>query len=112
MHPLKVTLLPIASHDRVSMVDFPAAMMAVVDRDLSPPPCVALLQTSLHLTRAEAELAQALVSGLTLAAVAQHLERSINTCKSQLKAIYAKTGCRNHVDLTKTLLLETLGDRY
>jgi DNA-binding CsgD family transcriptional regulator/PAS domain-containing protein len=111
-HPLKVTLLPIASIDRVSMVNSPTAMMTVVDRDMSAPPCSGLLQTSFHLTKAEADLAQALFSGLTLAAVAQHLGRSINTCKSQLKSIYSKTDCRNHAELTKTLLFGTLGERH
>ena len=34
-----------------------------------------------------------------------------NTCKAQLKSIYAKTGCRSHVDLAKTLIMTALGER-
>jgi DNA-binding CsgD family transcriptional regulator len=48
---------------------------------------------------------------MSLREAATGLGRSINTCKAQLKSIYAKTGCRSHVDLAKTLIMTALGER-
>jgi DNA-binding NarL/FixJ family response regulator len=68
------------------------------------PPSADVLREVLALTEAEAELAIALFSGQTLRDAARHLARSINTCKSQLKSIYKKTGSRTHTELAKCLV--------
>ena len=50
------------------------------------------------------------VTGVVTAAsaCAERLGKSFHTCKTQLKSIYAKTGCRNHVELTKALFMSAL----
>jgi len=64
---------------------------------------MALVATSMGLTHSEAALACALFSGITLMEASNQLGVSLNTCKSQLKAIYIKTDCRSHVDLVKAM---------
>jgi DNA-binding CsgD family transcriptional regulator len=109
---LKITLLPIVSIERFSMAAKPSILVALVDPDLAPSPWEGLLESTLRLTKAEAALARSLFSGLTLRQSALDLGRSINTCKTQLKVIYSKTGCRNHADLAKTLVMTALGERH
>jgi DNA-binding NarL/FixJ family response regulator len=108
---LKLTIMPIASVDRFSMAARPSALIIIVDPDSAPRPATSLIQATLGLTRAEASLAHALFSGMSLREAATDLDRSVNTCKAQLKGIYAKTGCRSHVDLAKTLVMTALGER-
>ena len=88
----------------------PSALLIIVDPDRAPKPESALIQATLGLTRAEALLAHALFTGMSLARSRLHLGRSINTCKAQLKGVYVKTGCRSHVDLAKTLIMTALGE--
>ena len=107
---LKVTLIPITSPDRFSIVGKPSALMVIVDPGNAPGPHAELIQTTLALTQAEAELAQALFSGMSLREGAMKLDRSINTCKAQLKSIYSKTGSRSHVELAKKLMMTALGE--
>jgi DNA-binding CsgD family transcriptional regulator len=107
---LKLTILPITAVDRFSVAARPSALLVIVDPDTAPKPETALMQATLGLTRAEAALAHALFSGMSLREAATALGRSINTCKAQLKSIYAKTGCRSHVDLAKTLIMTALGE--
>lgn len=108
---LKLTTLPIAAMDRFSAAARPSALLVIVDPDNAPKPETTLIQATFGLTRAEAALAHALFSGMSLREAATGLGRSINTCKAQLKSIYAKTGCRSHVDLAKTLIMTALGER-
>jgi DNA-binding CsgD family transcriptional regulator len=55
------------------------------------------------LSPAEARCAVSLGEG-TLGSAAADLEVSVDTAKSQLKQIYAKTGCHSRADLTRLLL--------
>ena len=70
-----------------------------------------MVQAVMGLTRSEAALARELFVGKSLREAAQHLGRSVNTCKAQLKSIYTKTGCHTHVDLVKSLVMTALGER-
>lgn len=56
------------------------------------------------LTPAEARLAVALAEGLSLEEAAAKLKVSINTVRSQLQAVFAKTGIRRQAELTAMLL--------
>jgi DNA-binding CsgD family transcriptional regulator len=67
-----------------------------------------LVQMTLGLTRAEAALACALFRGHSLREAAAELGITANTCKSHLKRIYQKTGCRSHAGLVKTLISMSL----
>jgi DNA-binding CsgD family transcriptional regulator len=104
---LHVSVLPVRSRD--SFADTcPAAILFVFDPAADVKPAVAVLRKALRLTEAEALLACVLFTGITLREAADQLHLSINTCKSQLKAIYVKTGCRSHVDLAKTIFMASV----
>jgi DNA-binding CsgD family transcriptional regulator len=64
---------------------------------------------SLHalfgLTPAEADLANALVAGESLAEYCQRRRISVNTGKTQLKAVLGKTGTRRQAQLVRVLAL-------
>ena len=57
------------------------------------------------MTEAEAALASTLYSGISPREAADTLGLSINTCKTQLKSVYAKVNCRSHVQLVKKLTI-------
>jgi DNA-binding CsgD family transcriptional regulator len=61
------------------------------------------LQALFGLTRAEAALASALVAGESLADYCQRRGVSINTGKTQLKAVLAKTGTNRQAQLVRLL---------
>jgi DNA-binding CsgD family transcriptional regulator len=84
-------------------------MLLIPDPLLVPKQPTEVVREALHLTDAEALLATTLFAGGTLRRAADELRVSINTCKSQLKSIYAKTGCRNQADLVKTVFAAALG---
>jgi DNA-binding CsgD family transcriptional regulator len=56
-------------------------------------------------TRAEADLAQHLAEGRTLSEAADASGVSINTVRTQLRGLLAKSGARRQSDLVRTLLL-------
>ena len=60
---------------------------------------IELLRQSYGLTRAEAQLAQALLRHGSLAACRQALRKSSETLRTQLKALFAKTGTRRQSEL-------------
>jgi DNA-binding CsgD family transcriptional regulator len=63
-----------------------------------------LLSTTFDLTPAEARVAARLTSGLTLEATAKEFKVSITTVRSQLKAVFEKTGTNRQADLVRLLL--------
>jgi DNA-binding CsgD family transcriptional regulator len=84
-------------------------MLLISDPLLVPKQPTKAVREALHLTEAESRLASTLFAGVTLRQAAENLHVSVNTCKSHLKAIYAKTGCRSHADLVKIVFAATLG---
>lgn len=72
------------------------------ERSLEPDP--GMLMRLYGLSAAEARTAQALAGGARLADAAAALDLSVNTLKTQLKQIYAKTGCGSRAELTRLLL--------
>jgi DNA-binding CsgD family transcriptional regulator len=104
---LRVTVLPVPK-PHPSMNRHPACMLLVVDPNTLGTPSVETIMELLQLTAAEARLACELCKGISLREAATALGVSVNTCKTQLKSIYARTGCRSHVDLVKALLLSGL----
>jgi DNA-binding CsgD family transcriptional regulator len=101
---LSIAVLPVRS-PQLFTATIPSCMLVIFDPENSTQPAVATIKQALQLTEAEALLASLLFTGISLRASAARLDLSINTCKTQLKSIYAKTGCRSHVDLAKTLLM-------
>ncbi len=60
------------------------------------------------LTRAEARLAAKLAEGLSLEEVSDEFDISIETARSQLKSIFAKTGARRQSELMAKLLTSVM----
>lgn len=57
------------------------------------------------LTKAEARLANNLLAGLTIAEVSQSQHISLNTLRTQLKSVFAKTNTKRQIELVRKLLL-------
>ena len=106
---LLVTVLPVLSPELLISTPQPVALLLVLDPERAPRPRTVLIQKALHLTQAEAALANILFEGTSLREAAEALGKSANTCKTQLKSIYAKTGCRSHVDLAKAMMTTAFG---
>jgi len=100
--PLKIFVIPIQLTAAAFALTQECAVV-IFGSEGSSRPNMAIVARSMGLTHAEASLACALFSGLTLIEAANQLGLSLNTCKSQLKAIYIKTDCHSHVDLAKAM---------
>ena len=60
------------------------------------------------LTDAEQRVAELVAKGLSNRLIAERLAYSIKTIETYLSRIYAKTGCRNRVDLTRRFTATTV----
>lgn len=85
----------------------PSVFLMVTDPDLQPAPPKDRLQAIFGLTGAEARLAAALVTGLTIADYVEETGLTDNTVRWTLKQIQAKTDCRRQVDLVRLLTATT-----
>jgi DNA-binding CsgD family transcriptional regulator len=83
----------------------PERLVLVLARDLSrrPRPVPESLLRAFRLTPSEARLAGRLAAGDTLAQTAEALGLSKETLRSQLRAIFAKTGVHRQADLVALL---------
>lgn len=82
----------------------PRAIVFINDLSRKRPVDTVLLQRTYGLTTAEARTAAALCEGDSLGEVGATLNVSINTLKTQLQSIYAKTGVSSRSGLTALLL--------
>jgi DNA-binding CsgD family transcriptional regulator len=105
--PLKIFVIPLRQTAAAFALTQGCAVV-VFGPEGNARPTMALVARSMGLTHSEAALACSLFSGLTLIEAANQLGLSLNTCKSQLKAIYIKTDCRSHVDLVKAMFAACL----
>lgn len=80
------------------------ALLFVFDPEASPHVRAELVQRLFGLSEAEAQLAVAICSGLTPEAASVERGTSLNTVRSQLKSIFAKTGTSRQADLVSVLL--------
>ncbi len=81
-----------------------AALLFAFDPDCAPAVGVDAVRTLLGLSAAEAQLAVALCSGMTLDDTARERGTSIHTIRTQLKSIFNKTGTRRQCELVSLLL--------
>jgi len=79
------------------------AILVVAGHNTSSGLSPELLQGLFDLTPAEARLARALMQGLTLAQAARQFGNSEATIRTQLKALFAKTGQTRQADLIRML---------
>jgi DNA-binding CsgD family transcriptional regulator len=76
----------------------------ISDTEQPRAPDAHMLRRLYELSPAEARAATALADGARLAIAAAKLGLSVNTVKTQLKQIYAKTGCSSRADLARLML--------
>ena len=80
----------------------PAALIMIADSDQRTVPREATLR-ALGFTAAETRIAQKLVAGRTLAAVARDVGLSHNTARAHLRSIFRKTQATSQVELVRLL---------
>ena len=101
--PLAITLCPISANALPFFQD-PRAMLLVSDPDLAVNPAANMLASLYKLSPAEAQLAAALASGANVTDYAEVRELSLNTVRTQLNQILAKTGTHRQAELVKLIL--------
>lgn len=102
--PLTVAVLPVNLPDLFDASSRPACLLLIVDPDRKVRMQAGVIQRSLDLSPAESRLALAVFHGQSLQQAAKTLGRSYNTCKTQMKAIYLKTGCASQAELVKKIM--------
>jgi DNA-binding CsgD family transcriptional regulator len=74
-------------------------MLLIFDPDRRVTGRVDTIARDLGISQREAEVASLVVSGYTLREVAQRLQITLNTARTHIKSIFAKTGCRSQIAL-------------
>jgi DNA-binding CsgD family transcriptional regulator len=82
----------------------PLAVIFIRAGDPAPLPLPELLRQAYGLTAAEARVLLAVVGGARLAHYAEGQAVSLETVRSQLKHVFAKTGCARQADLVRLVL--------
>lgn len=100
---LVLHVLPVerAAHDVFASADFVIFATPVTAPDA---PTADLLSGLFDLSVAEASVARAIASGQSLQEIAWAREVSLETVRTQLKGVLAKTGTRRQIDLVRLLL--------
>ncbi|BAT61062.1 bacterial regulatory proteins, luxR family [Variibacter gotjawalensis] len=102
MPPHVIHLLPVvgSAHDIFAQVSWICLAVPVVPRDV---PGAELLQGLFDLTPAEARVARAIGAARPIDTIAKALGVSALTVRTQLKAVFAKTGVRGQAELVRLL---------
>jgi DNA-binding CsgD family transcriptional regulator len=96
--PLLVYAVPLAG-EALDVFSAARALVIVVDLDARAVPAETHLRHALGLTSAEARLAQQMAGGEALGTAANLLRIGKETARSQLKAVFAKTGTQRQSEL-------------
>jgi DNA-binding CsgD family transcriptional regulator len=101
--PLSLLVCPLRPH-ALNLGPPPAALIIFGDPDATPSTSTQALVNLYGLTRAEARLMAALVDGERLEHYADRHQISINTARTQLKQVLAKTGHGRQADLIRDVI--------
>ena len=107
-HPemqLIVTPLVQEEYDGISDPSGPYALVVLKSLNIEGPLSETLLHDLYGLTPAETRLSTMLLQGATLSEIAEQVAVSMNTVRTQLKSIFAKTGIKRQADLVRKLSL-------
>jgi DNA-binding CsgD family transcriptional regulator len=104
--PLTVLVSPFRSETLGYGPAQPVAVVIFSDPDNQKPVSERALMQGYGLTKAEARLLSALLSGEGLSAYARKAGISINTAKTQMRHIFWKTGHDRQVDLVRTIMTD------
>jgi DNA-binding CsgD family transcriptional regulator len=100
--PVVVHLIPVTGDAR-DLFGGGLGVLAITPLTKPGAPDVALVQSLFDLTAAEARVAGGLVEGLTLDQIAERHKVRINTVRTQVKSIFAKTGSSRQSQLAALL---------
>lgn len=98
--PLIMNCVPVP----VLSEDGPHSVLLLIDLDATPLPSAACLEQIFGLTRAEARLTLFLVGGKTLTEIAEMLNLSVATVRTQLKCVFEKTYTHRQAELVVLVL--------
>lgn len=101
--PAALHIVPVrrAAHDLFNLA---SAILVLTQTASGPTPQTPLLQALFDLTATEADLAARIGAGQTIEQVARADAKAVETVRSQLKSVLAKTGCRRQTDLVRLLV--------
>jgi DNA-binding CsgD family transcriptional regulator len=104
---MQLVVTPLAQAESRGYADLNGHYALVVLKSLNTegPLSEAILHDLYGLTRAETRLSIMLLQGATLSEIAQNAGVSLNTVRTQLKSVFAKTGMKRQVDLVRKLSL-------
>lgn len=89
--------------EAIAVPEAPRVLLVVTDPANATVPGDAALAALFGLTEPQAALARAIASGVSLAAHARRAAIPIETARSRLKAVMARTGCRRQAELAALL---------
>jgi DNA-binding CsgD family transcriptional regulator len=100
--PLVIRVMPVDGAARTAFLGA-RALLIFSDVDKKSPPPSAVLTQIFRLSPAEARLASLIATGVSVAQAAEQFGVSLDTIRTQMKAIYAKTGTRRQSELVSLL---------
>lgn len=102
--PLFVRVLPLAAQSPLNQAwQAPLAMIVVTDPESTPIPPERILTDLFALSPAEAQVALMLAAGQRLGETAERRRTGLETVRTQVKAIMAKTGTARQAELVRLL---------
>jgi DNA-binding CsgD family transcriptional regulator/PAS domain-containing protein len=103
--PLSVLAVPTSPSYTTWLSGHPAWMLLVFDAERTLTVNEKIIAKDLGLSQREARVASLLASGLQLETIALRMNVTVHTVRSQLKAVFHKTGCHSQADLVRLILL-------
>jgi DNA-binding CsgD family transcriptional regulator/PAS domain-containing protein len=101
---LALLAMPFRQEAEWSLIQAPAVLLCVTDLDGLPPPPGRQIAELFGLTAAEGVLAADLLAGLDLREIAERRGRSINTVRTHLARLMAKTDVKRQSELMRLLV--------
>jgi DNA-binding CsgD family transcriptional regulator/quercetin dioxygenase-like cupin family protein len=98
--PLIASVTPLAAPATGAL----GALVLLHDPEAAPRPATAVLRRAFGLTAAEAAVAQALLGGAAPRVIAEEREVSLNTVRTLIARVLAKTGTHRQADLVRLLM--------
>lgn len=104
-HPLKLGFVPLHKNSLLPQENGPCLAIFLTDPERKRVISPAYLQQAYAFTTTEAQLAQLLLAGLSIADISAMRRTSLETIRWQLKQIMHKTQTHSQTELTRLLLL-------
>ena len=102
--PLQVLAAPARTRTSSALAEQTAAVVFITDPEHKHETPLKLLSDLFGLSPAEARLAGELVKGVSLQEASDTLNVSLNTVRTHVKSLFAKTGTRRQAELTRILV--------